>query len=85
MPSSPSVQLYTARDAVAEDLQGPFARLVEIGFTKVEPYAFVERAARVNELQEQAAATRVVEFDGYRGDIFSGVAASFAWLEVNDK
>lgn len=45
MPSSPSVQLYTVRDAVAEDLQGAVSRLAEIGFTKVEPYAFVERAA----------------------------------------
>ena len=44
MPSSPSVQLYTVRDAISEDLQGTVARLAEIGFTKVEPYAFVERA-----------------------------------------
>ncbi|WP_426738615.1 sugar phosphate isomerase/epimerase family protein [Plantibacter sp. 2H11-2] len=43
--SAPSVQLYTVRDAIAEDLQGAVARIAEIGFTKVEPYAFVERAA----------------------------------------
>ena len=42
--SSPSVQLYTVRDAISEDLQGAVARVAEIGFTKVEPYAFVERA-----------------------------------------
>ena len=42
--SSPSVQLYTVRDAIAADLQGAVARVAEIGFTKVEPYAFVERA-----------------------------------------
>jgi sugar phosphate isomerase/epimerase len=41
---SPSVQLYTVRDAIADDLQGAVARLAAIGFTKVEPYAFVERA-----------------------------------------
>jgi len=44
MSTSPSVQLYTVRDAISEDLQGAVARIAEIGFTKVEPYAFVERA-----------------------------------------
>ena len=36
MTSSPSVQLYTVRDAVSADLQGAVARIAEIGFTKVE-------------------------------------------------
>ena len=44
MSTSPSVQLYTVRDAISDDLQGAVARVAEIGFTKVEPYAFVERA-----------------------------------------
>lgn len=44
MTSTPSVQLYTVRDAISADLQGAIARVAEIGFTKVEPYAFVERA-----------------------------------------
>jgi hypothetical protein len=30
-------------------------------------------------------ALRVVEFDGYAGDVFQGIAASFAWLAENDK
>ncbi|ARC57564.1 Inosose dehydratase [Frondihabitans sp. 762G35] len=38
-----SVQLYTVRDAIAEDLPGTLARIAEIGFTQVEPYSFVER------------------------------------------
>jgi sugar phosphate isomerase/epimerase len=42
--TSPSVQLYSVRDAITEDLQQAVARLAEIGFTKVEPYSFVERA-----------------------------------------
>ena len=50
--TAPSVQLYTVRDAVAADLPGAVARVAEIGFTKVEPYAFVERA------DEYAAALR---------------------------
>ena len=44
MSSTPSVQLYTVRDAISADLQGAVARVAEIGFTKVEPYSFVERA-----------------------------------------
>jgi sugar phosphate isomerase/epimerase len=45
--STPSVQLYSVRDAVAEDLAGAVARLAEIGFTKVEPYGFAERPAEI--------------------------------------
>lgn len=43
MTTSPSVQLYSVREAVAADLPGAVARLAEIGFTKVEPYGFAER------------------------------------------
>ena len=42
--TSPSVQLYSVRDAHAEDLQSAVARVAEIGFTMVEPYSFVEHA-----------------------------------------
>lgn len=41
--SSPSVQLYSVRDAMERDLSGTIARLADIGFTHVEPYAFAER------------------------------------------
>lgn len=41
MPTSPfSVQLYTVREAAADDLGGTLARLAGIGFELVEPYAF---------------------------------------------
>lgn len=30
-------------------------------------------------------AIRVIEFDDYRGDVFDGIAASFAWLKENDR
>ena len=37
-----SVQLYSVRDRLAEDLEGTLARLASLGFTNVEPYgAFV--------------------------------------------
>jgi sugar phosphate isomerase/epimerase len=39
----PSVQLYTVRDAVAENLQSAIDRVAAVGFTQVEPYGFVDR------------------------------------------
>ncbi|WP_243061884.1 sugar phosphate isomerase/epimerase [Humibacter sp. RRB41] len=43
--SNPSVQLYSVRDAIDADLDSAVARVAEIGFTKVEPYAFHLRTA----------------------------------------
>ncbi|MFP5365334.1 MAG: sugar phosphate isomerase/epimerase family protein, partial [Actinomycetes bacterium] len=39
-----SIQLYTLRNAVQEDLKGTIRRVAEIGFTQVEPYNFVAMA-----------------------------------------
>ena len=35
-------------------------------------------------LQASPNALRVVEFDAYRGDVFDGIAQSYAWLAEND-
>jgi sugar phosphate isomerase/epimerase len=35
-----SVQLYTVREAMQDDLGGSLARIAEIGYTQVEPYNF---------------------------------------------
>lgn len=43
--STPSVQLYSVRDAVDGNLDDAVGRLAEIGFTRVEPYAFHLRTA----------------------------------------
>ncbi len=48
------MQLYSLRDAIAEDLDKAIARVAEIGYENVEPYAFVERAA---DLERAFAAT----------------------------
>jgi sugar phosphate isomerase/epimerase len=37
---TPSLQLYTLRDAIAADMPGTVARVREIGYEHVEPYAF---------------------------------------------
>ncbi|WP_416974822.1 sugar phosphate isomerase/epimerase family protein [Streptomyces sp. 4F14] len=42
-----SLQLYTLRSLLKEDLEGTLARVAEIGYTTVEPYGFVHRAERV--------------------------------------
>jgi sugar phosphate isomerase/epimerase len=42
--SALSVQLYTVREALAEDLPGTLVRLAALGFTQVEPYALTRYA-----------------------------------------
>lgn len=42
-----SIQLYTLRDALQEDLPGTIRKVAEIGFTRVEPYNFVATAAEL--------------------------------------
>ncbi|MBT2597558.1 sugar phosphate isomerase/epimerase [Arthrobacter sp. ISL-72] len=39
-----SLQLYTLRNAIQEDLPGTIGKVAEIGFTQVEPYNFVATA-----------------------------------------
>lgn len=61
MPTT-SVQLYSVRDAVAEDLDSAVARLAEIGLEHVEPYAFHERTG---EYQRAFAAAGVTAPSGH--------------------
>lgn len=42
-----SIQLYTLRNALQEDLPGTIKRVAEIGFTQVEPYNFVATASEL--------------------------------------
>lgn len=44
-----SIQLYTVRKALEEDLAGTIRRLADIGFTMVEPYRFVAKAAELKQ------------------------------------
>ena len=44
MTISYSIQLYTLREALQEDLPGTIRRVAEIGYTQVEPYNFVATA-----------------------------------------
>ena len=52
-----SIQLYTVRKALEEDLPGTIQRLAEIGFTQVEPYNFVATAAELGAGPEENGLT----------------------------
>ena len=62
MTTTVSVQLYSVRDAIADDLPGAVARLAEIGFTNVEPYGFAER---VDEYERAFAASGISAPSGH--------------------
>lgn len=43
-PDELSVQLYTVREHIAQDLPGSLRRLADIGYRRVEPWGLVDRA-----------------------------------------
>ncbi|WP_127473989.1 sugar phosphate isomerase/epimerase family protein [Microbacterium sulfonylureivorans] len=49
MTALTSVQLFTVKDALESDLDGTLAEIARRGFTAVEPYDFVRRAAPLAE------------------------------------
>jgi sugar phosphate isomerase/epimerase len=57
-----SLQLYTLRGPLEEDLPGTIRRVAEIGFTQVEPYNFV---ATAKELGEALKANRLTAPSGH--------------------
>lgn len=65
----PSVQLYSVRDAVDADLDAAIARVAEIGFTQVEPYAFpsntaqLKKALNANGLSAPSGHAGVIDVD----------------------
>lgn len=61
MPT-PSVQLYSVRDAIDENLEAAVARVAEIGLTQVEPYAF---HLRTEEFAKAFAASGVTAPSGH--------------------
>ena len=52
-----SIQLYTLRNAMQDDLPGTIARVAEIGFTQVEPYNFVATAKELRAALEENGLT----------------------------
>lgn len=54
---TPSVQLYSVRDAIAADLPGTVARVRDIGYEHVEPYAFDKKPAEYAKALADAGVT----------------------------
>jgi sugar phosphate isomerase/epimerase len=52
-----SLQLYTVRDAIREDLPGTIRKITEIGFTQVEPYNFVATAGELGKALKENGLT----------------------------
>lgn len=77
--SNPSVQLYSVRDAIDADLDRAVARVAEIGFRRVEPYAFhlrtadYKRAFAASGLQAPSGHAPVIDSDD-PGSIFDSAA-----------
>ena len=75
-----SVQLYSVRDAIAEDLPAAIARIAALGFTKVEPWGFVDKvelfreALTGNNLSAPSAHARLVLAEDVQ-PIFTAAAA----------
>ncbi len=57
-----SVQLYSLREAIEDDLEAALTRVREIGFEHVEPYAFVDRA---DDLEKALAANGLMTPSGH--------------------
>lgn len=52
-----SLQLYTLRDAIQDDLPGTIRRVAEIGFSQVEPYNFVATAEELGKTLKENGLT----------------------------
>jgi len=77
-----SVQLYTVRDAVATDLPGTLRRLADLGFTQVEPYAFVDRVDEYAEALPAAGLTAPTAHVGLVGADLDPIFAAAVRLGI---
>lgn len=54
---TPSVQLYSVREAMAEDVSGTIARLADLGVKHVEPYGFDRKVGEYRQALTSAGVT----------------------------
>lgn len=72
-----SVQLYTVRNALAEDFDGTLAKIAGFGYTQVEPFAFVGSIDGLRRLGEHgltAPTTHMGLLAGDQDEIFGAAA-----------
>ncbi|MGY3261785.1 sugar phosphate isomerase/epimerase family protein [Frigoribacterium sp. 2355] len=77
-----SVQLYTVRDAIAADLPGTLQRIADLGYTQVEPYAFVDRVDEYAEALPAAGLTAPSAHVGLIGKDLEPIFAAATRLGV---
>lgn len=88
-PPTISVQLYTVRENAAENLEATLQRLADIGFTRVEPYAFTQfpglhDALLASGLTAPTAHQRFVDMSADELDALFGQAAAIGIGTVID-
>lgn len=62
-----SVQLYTVRELLTEDTAGTLRRIADIGFTQVEPFAFLEFGDALRDGLAEAGLTAPTTHQGFIG------------------
>lgn len=82
MSSKLSVQLYTVRELLTEDTVGTLARIAEIGFTQVEPFAFVSFGEALHRGLAEAGLTAPTTHQGFIGGNTDEVFAAAKELGV---
>jgi len=63
-----SVQLYTVRNALAEDFDGTLAQIAGFGFTQVEPFAFVNHLDGLRKLGDHGLSAPTTHVGLLAGD-----------------
>lgn len=81
-PSPISVQLYTVREALAQDLPGTLQRLAALGFTRVEPFDLTARAEALRPALADAGLTAPTAHARVVGADLDAVFAAAASLGV---
>lgn len=78
--SNLSVQLYTVRELLTEDTVGTLRRIAEIGFTQVEPFAFLSFGDALRQGLAETGLTAPTTHQGFIGsdnldEVFAAAAA----------
>lgn len=81
-PAPISVQLYTVREALAEDLPGTLRRLADLGLTQVEPFDLTARAEALRPALADAGLTAPTAHARVVGQDLDAVFAAAASVGV---
>jgi sugar phosphate isomerase/epimerase len=77
-----SVQLYTVREALAEDLPGTLQRLADVGFTQVEPFGLTTYAEALRPALADAGLTAPTTHQHLVGQDLDAIFATAAELGI---